>query len=70
VRRVRIGLLGCGTVGGGLVRLVADERDRVRSRFGVDLEIGRILVRDADKARPGIDGRLLTTNALDVIDSD
>jgi homoserine dehydrogenase len=42
----------------------------VRSRFGVDLQIGRILVRDRLKARPGIDRRLLTTSALEVLDSD
>jgi homoserine dehydrogenase len=68
---VRIGLLGCGTVGGGFVRLLERERDRIRARFGVDLEIARILVRDAGKERePGVDRDLLTTCALDVIDSD
>jgi homoserine dehydrogenase len=70
VRRVTIGLLGCGTVGGGFVRLVEQERERIRSRFGVDLEIGRILVRDLGKERPGIDRDLLTTCALDVLESD
>jgi len=70
VRRLRIGLLGCGTVGSGLVELVAHERERIRGRFGVDLEIGRILVRDRLKPRPGIDRRLLTTSALDVLDGD
>ena len=47
MRRVRIGLLGCGTVGGGFVRLVGSERERLRARFGIDLTIERILVRDA-----------------------
>ncbi len=70
MRRLRIGLLGCGTVGGGLVNLVAQERDRIRARYGVELEIGRILVRDRLKPRPGIDRRLLTTSALDVLDGD
>jgi homoserine dehydrogenase len=70
VRKLRIGLLGCGTVGGGLVGLVARERDRVRARFGVELQIERILVRDRSKPRPGVDRRLLTTNALDVLDGD
>jgi homoserine dehydrogenase len=70
VRRLRIGLLGCGTVGGGFVRLVDRERERIRSRFGVELEIGRILVRDLAKERPGVDRDLLTTCAIDVIDSD
>jgi homoserine dehydrogenase len=69
-RRERIGLLGCGTVGGGFVRLVAAERERIRARYGFDLEIARILVRDTEKERPGIDRALLTTSALDVLDGD
>jgi homoserine dehydrogenase len=70
VRRIRIGLLGCGTVGGGFVRLVDRERDRIRARFGVDPAIVRILVRDLGKERSGVDRSLLTTCALDVIDAD
>lgn len=70
MRRIRIGLLGCGTVGGGFVRLVAHERERLRTRYGIDLEIARILVRDLDKERPGVDRALLTTSALEVIDGD
>lgn len=69
-RRVRIGLLGCGNVGGGLVQLVAGERARIRERYGVELEIGRVLVRDSDRQRPGVDRRAITTRALDVLDSD
>jgi len=66
--RIRIGLLGCGTVGGGFVRLVARERERLRARYGVDLAIARILVRDLEKERPGVDQALLTTSAIEVID--
>ena len=61
MRALTIGLLGCGTVGRGFVSLLKQERFR-------DLRIGRILVRDLDKDRPGIDRSLLTTNAIDVID--
>jgi len=70
MKRVRIGLLGCGTVGGGFVRLVEQERERIRSRFGVDLELGRVLVRDLTKERPGVDPSSLTTSAIDVLDDD
>jgi homoserine dehydrogenase len=70
VRRVSIGLLGCGTVGGGFIRLVDRERERIRGRFGLDLDIQRILVRDLEKERPGVGRGLLTTCALDVIDGD
>ena len=70
MRRVRIGLLGCGTVGGGFVRLVDRERDRIAARHGVSIEIARVLVRDAAKERAGVDRHLLTTSAIDVIDSE
>jgi homoserine dehydrogenase len=68
MKTTRIGLLGCGTVGRGFVELVDRERPRIRDRYGVDLEIRRILVRDLKKVRPGVDRRLLTASAIDVID--
>jgi homoserine dehydrogenase len=74
VRRIRIGLLGCGTVGGGFVRLLTSEHERIRTRYGVDVEIGRILVRDVAKERAGLAMAGLrakfTDRALDVLDSD
>src|SRR5436190_11700606 len=62
MREVSIGLLGCGTVGQGFVRLLEQQRFR-------HLRIARILVRDIDKPRPGVDRRLLTTDAIAVIDN-
>lgn len=68
MREVTIGLLGCGTVGAGLVQLIDRERERIRTRGRIDLRIGQILVRDLSKRRPGVDHRRLTTNAIEVID--
>jgi homoserine dehydrogenase len=68
MRRVNIGLLGCGTVGRGFVELLGRERDRIRGREGVDLQIRKILVRDETKRRPNINPALLTTSAIDVLD--
>ena len=47
--RVRIGLLGCGNVGGALVRLVHDHADVIEARAGVPLEVVRVAVRDLDE---------------------
>ena len=68
MRRVNIGLLGCGTVGRGFVELLGRERDRIRVRDGIDLQIRKILVRDGTKRRPNVNPALLTTSAIDVLD--
>ena len=70
MKRVRVALLGCGTVGAGFVRLAQDERSRIAARHGVELDIGRILVRDPSKERPGVDPALLTTCATEALDGD
>jgi homoserine dehydrogenase len=68
VRKLTVGLLGCGVVGSGFVRLVDEDRARVASRFGLEIDVKRILVRDLDRIRPSIDAALLTRSALEVID--
>ena len=68
MRTLRIGLLGCGVVGGGFVRLLASDRQRIASRYGLDIEVTGILVRDLDRLRPGVDPKLLTRSAIEVID--
>ena len=70
MRRVNIGLLGCGTVGRGFVELLGRERERIRGREGIDLQIRKILVRDETKGRPNINPALFTTSAVDVLDCD
>lgn len=69
MRRVTIALLGCGTVGRGFVQLLGRERERIRARSAIDLQITSILVRDVAKRREGVPHTLMTTSALDAIDS-
>ncbi|HUK23219.1 MAG TPA: homoserine dehydrogenase [Terriglobales bacterium] len=68
-RKLKIGLLGCGTVGRGLVELISKNQKLIRQRSGVELEITKVLVRDPGKARPGVDSALLTTQPEKVIQS-
>lgn len=68
-RRLKIGLLGCGTVGRGLVELVNRNDSLIRQRTGVELGITRILVRDLEKERPGVDRTLLTLDPKKVLDN-
>jgi len=66
-RPVRIGLLGCGTVGGGVVRLLNANASSFAARVGAPLEIARVLVQSRDKDRvPELDRAILTTNPDDL----
>src|SRR5436853_2308371 len=49
-----IALLGCGTVGSGVVRLLLEQSDRLAARAGRRLELRHVIVRDAAKVR-GVD---------------
>jgi len=65
---VRVGVLGAGTVGAALIgRLVAD-RDAIRLKSGVDLEVKRVAVRDLAKERPfELKKDRLTDDAMSVV---
>ncbi|MCY4067971.1 MAG: homoserine dehydrogenase [Acidimicrobiaceae bacterium] len=51
MKRLRVGLLGCGNVGAGLVALLGEQRAVIAARTGIELEISRIAVRSASKDR-------------------
>jgi homoserine dehydrogenase len=65
---VRIGLLGCGTVGGGVVRLILGSADRLASRVGAPLEFAHVLVKDMNDPRvPECDDSLVTLDPARVL---
>lgn len=67
-RPIRIGLLGCGTVGSGVVSILHENAERINRRAGGDLIIHRVAVRDVKKARDAaIVPDLLTTDAWSVV---
>lgn len=66
-RIVRLGVLGCGTVGNSFCQLIEEQAEEIARRTGIRLEISAIAVRDAAKQRPGIDPNLLTTDAAAVV---
>jgi homoserine dehydrogenase len=65
---VRVGLLGCGTVGQAVVRLLKEGVGTIERASGHRLEVGPVLVRDATRERPGVDPALITTDPADVLD--
>ncbi len=66
---IRIGLIGCGVVGTGILRLLRDHAGSIESRLGAPLDIRRIVVRDASSARDEVVPRnLLSTDAQALLD--
>ncbi|WP_437766546.1 homoserine dehydrogenase [Sorangium sp. So ce281] len=66
---IQIGLLGCGTVGGGVLRLLAENSGYLAERAGVPLVVKRVVVRDLEKERvAALDRGVLTTNPEEVVD--
>jgi homoserine dehydrogenase len=63
-----IALIGCGTVGGGVARLLLEQSERLATRAGRRLVLRRVVVRNPDKARPfAIPRELLTTDLRSVL---
>ena len=63
-RNVKVGLLGCGIVGGALVHLISERADAIEAASGIRLEVTSIAVRSTSRDRgDGIDVTLLTTDA-------
>jgi homoserine dehydrogenase len=69
VREIQVGLLGCGVVGSGTVRVLTENAEEIAQRVGARLVVKRVAVRDAYKARavtlaPGV----LTGDASEILD--
>ncbi|HMC39601.1 MAG TPA: homoserine dehydrogenase [Acidimicrobiales bacterium] len=65
---LRVGLLGCGNVGGALVRLLVDDGGRIAARTGLDLELAAVAVRSQSREREvPIPAGTLTTDAAAVV---
>ena len=65
---LRVGLLGCGNVGGALVHLLADDSPRIAARTGLDLSLKAVAVRSQSREREvRIPPEMLTTDAASVV---
>ncbi|HZY29980.1 MAG TPA: homoserine dehydrogenase [Jiangellaceae bacterium] len=69
---VRVALLGCGTVGSEVVRLLTDHADDLAARIGGRIDLAGVAVRrpGRDRSATGIDPALLTTDAVGLVARD
>ncbi len=68
MRQVRLGIIGGGTVGGGVVQALQRNGALMASRLGVELKLARVAVRNPAKARAvKIPASLITTDWQSVV---
>jgi homoserine dehydrogenase len=67
---IKIALLGLGTVGTGVYKLIQRRADVMTQTIGAQLELSKILVHNMKKERPGIEASLLTDNWQEILQDD
>ena len=70
MKSVNVGLLGLGTVGAGVVRVLASHREELEEKIGAPIVLRAVADRDLSSPRKGLNlGELpLTTDAAKVVD--
>jgi homoserine dehydrogenase len=69
MRKINIGLLGCGTVGTGVARMLIENKNLISSRVGADLILRRVADIDVKRDRGlTFDDGILITDARQVVD--
>ena len=67
---LKVGVLGAGTVGSQVIRILQSSREDFAARSGAEMEVRRVLVRNVDAPRDApIARELLTTEPAEAIDS-
>lgn len=70
MKKIKIGLLGLGTVGTGVYKLIRKRSDMMEQTAGAQLEIKKILVHNRNKKREGVDENLLTDNWREILEDE
>lgn len=69
MQTVNVAVLGAGTVGSQVIRLIEEQAGDLAARSGADLKVNAVVVRDVNAPRDAeIDARLLTTDVEAAID--
>ena len=70
MKKIKIGLLGLGTVGTGVYKLIRKRSDMMEQTAGAQLEIKKILVHNRNKKREGVDENLLTDSWREILEDE
>ena len=65
--KIKVAILGLGTVGTGVYKIIQNQKNEFPNKIGAELEVSKILVRNAKKSREGVDMSLVTDKWEDVV---
>jgi homoserine dehydrogenase len=69
MKKIKIGLLGCGTVGTGVAKILIENKELISSRVGASLVLKRVADIDIKRDRGvSFDDGVMTTEAYSVVD--
>lgn len=68
--KIRAAILGLGTVGTGVYKIIQKQHEEFPHKIGAELEVAKILVRNTKKSREGIDMTLVTDSWDEIINDD
>ncbi|GAB6098649.1 homoserine dehydrogenase [Halanaerocella petrolearia] len=68
MEEIKVGLLGCGTVGSGVYKILQDNEESIANKAGAKLTVNKVLVKDTSKELPvKVEQQLLTDDFEDIL---
>lgn len=70
MKKINIGLIGFGTVGSGVVKILREKKSFLSEKIGLEINVKKICDKDISSKRKSVsvDKSLLTTNPRDILD--
>ncbi|WP_027340811.1 homoserine dehydrogenase [Halonatronum saccharophilum] len=70
-KEIKVGLLGCGTVGSGVYKILRDNSKSIANKSGANLKVKKVLVRDKEeKLAVKVDKDILTERFEDILEDE
>ena len=70
INGVKVALLGLGTVGSGVYKLIQQKEEEFEKRTGARIQLKKILVNNMKKERPGVEQSLLTDSWKGIVEDE
>ena len=68
MKKVKVAIMGIGTVGGGTYDIQTQNHDKIASSYGIDVEVKYVLDKDEEKLKTKVKPEQITTNLADIVD--